>query len=243
MEISSTGLREALWDIFFPSRCLSCRETLQYAKNEIFCPICRHQALISDTHLTHNHPLKKRLCTQFPFQLVLSKYRYPNKSRTIANLIYGLKYQNLRYIGVREGQLYGTLIRSLLLEQDVTALIPTPLHWRKKMQRGYNQSLEFAHGLANTTSVPIFSHLLKRVKSTKSQTTLNKAQRVKNMENAFKVSTNRTLKSLKNPPHFLLVDDVVTSGVTLAEMARTLQDQYPDGRFSVCTLAYKDYSW
>lgn len=232
---------EWFWDIFFPTHCLGCRETLQYSKREVFCPVCHLQVFISDTHLVDNHPLKNRLCVGFPFKLVLSKYRYPNQSTVISNMIHGLKYQNLRYIGHLEGAHYGQIISPLLQKHEVSALIPVPLHWRKKLKRGYNQSYEYAVGLSQTTGLPINTNIIRRVKFTKSQTQLNKSERVKNMKNAFRATRTPNAYQATNQPHFLLVDDVSTSGITLVEMAHTLRRAYPDADISVCTLAYKDY--
>lgn len=241
MNLNLAAIREGIWDIFFPSHCLGCNETLQYSKNEIFCPICRHNALISDTHLMPRHPLRRRLHVEFPFQLVLAKYRFPNHSQLISNMIYGLKYQNLKYVGLIEGQEYGKLIAPLLREHRISALIPTPLHWRKEMKRGYNQSLEFARGLSLTTQIPILPKILRRSRNTRSQTQLNKKERLQNMKNAFSLRLHSASVHSQKSPHFLLVDDVVTSGVTLAEMARTLETSFPTCQCSVCTLAYKDY--
>lgn len=241
MDLLAANIREWFWDIFFPSHCLGCGETLQYSKREVFCPMCHLNVLASDTHLVNDHPLKKRLCAEFPFQLVLSKYRYPNHSTLISNMIYGLKYQNLRYIGHLEGAQYGKVIGSLLRKHEVSTLIPVPLHWRKKLKRGYNQSMELAIGLSQTTHLPIHPKIIRRVKYTRSQTHLNKTERVQNMKNAFRTKTDNTFLNQAKPPHFLLVDDVSTSGITLSEMAHTLQRTYPKSRISVCTLAYKDY--
>lgn len=241
MKTTGTALGERFWDIFFPSRCLGCGETLQYSKREIFCPICRQEMVISDTHLETEHPLRKRLNEEFPFKLVLAKYRFPNHSQRISNLIYGLKYQNLRYVGHIEGEEYGAIIAPILHKHRIIGLIPTPLHWRKEIKRGYNQSIEYAHGISQTTHLPVLTNILHRIKSTRSQTQLHKKERLENMKNAFHARADRTILAADQKPHFLLVDDVVTSGVTLAEMARTLQNAYPECHCSICTLAYKDY--
>src|SRR5690606_25454180 len=139
-------IREGFWDIFFPSHCLGCNETLQYSKNEIFCPICRHNALISDTHLRSRHPLQKRLRAEFPFQLVLAKYWFPNHSQLISNMIYGLKYRTLNYAGLIQGREYRNLIAPLLREHPIFAFHPATQHGRKEIKRGYNQSLECDRG-------------------------------------------------------------------------------------------------
>src|SRR5690606_4078052 len=170
MKVPYATKGEWFWNILFPASCLACGETLQYSKKEIFCPICRQNMVISDTHLIPNHPLKKRLNKEFPFHLTFSKYRFPNKSRAVSRLIYGLKYQNLLYIGHIEGEEYGKIISPWLKEHRVTGLIPTPLHWQKEIKRGYNQSVEFAKGLSRTTHLPIMTSILRRVKRTRSQT-------------------------------------------------------------------------
>lgn len=237
----SDRVREAFWDIFFPSRCLGCEETLQYSKKEIFCPLCQIDLVVSDTHLNPHHPLKFRLQTNFPFRLVLGKYRFPNHSRLITQMIYGLKYQNLKYIGIEEGKEYGSIIGSLLRKEGINVLLPVPLHYYKHIKRGYNQSLEIARGLSQSTGIPICNSLVRRTKNTRSQTRLNKAERRQNMKNAFRVRNKTASIYTEQPHHYLIIDDVITSGTTLVEIARTLRDSFPDSRYSVCALAYKDY--
>ena len=197
--------------------------------------------MISDTHLNDQHPLKKRLCKSFPFSLVLSKYRYPNNSELISKMVHGLKYQHLRYIGHLEGKEYGVIITPLLRENSISALVPVPLHWRKKLKRGFNQSFEFSRGLASVTQIPILDKIVRRVKNTRSQTRLRKEERIKNMNNAFRIAESVGDLNPTGKHHFLLVDDVATSGITVSELARTMHRSFPMSRFSVCTLAYKDY--
>lgn len=233
------------WDevleFFYPSYCLGCGESLQYSHRELFCPLCHMSFHISDCHLNNHHPLKRRLREQFPFDLILSKYRYPNKSRTIEGLIRGFKYENLKYIGFQEGQKYGTVIQPFLYQAGVSILVPVPLHRRKRMKRGYNQSIEWSKGISSTTGIQMSDRLVHRIKYTQSQTLLDKKGRMKNLEKAFRVTAHKSGLSEQQNHHFLLLDDVVTSGATLTELAKTIKASFPMSRFSVCTLAYKDY--
>src|SRR5690625_4651453 len=196
---------------------------------------------IEDCHNNANHPLRRRLNVLFPFDLIMSKYRFPANSRFIEGILMWFKYQNLRYIGYVSGREYGNIITPILENAKVTALIPVPLHRRKRMSRGYNQSIEWAKGISSTTGIPIDSKLVRRIKFTQSQTLLNKEERKINIQNAFKVSSRNNCFSSEKEHHFLLLDDVITSGITLSELAKTMKSHFPNSRFSVCTLAYRDY--
>ena len=111
-----------------------------------------------------------------------------------------------------------------LLQQDIIpkidVVVPVPLHWKKKQERGFNQSELMAKKICRKLSLPISINNLHRVKNTLSQTQLSRLQRQKNVNNAFKV---------KNPDIFLeknvlLVDDVLTTGITASECARNLKN-------------------
>jgi ComF family protein len=98
--------------------------------------------------------------------------------------------------------------------------VPVPLHWKKKQERGFNQSELMAKKICRKLSLPISINNLHRVKNTLSQTQLSRLQRQKNVNDAFKV---------KNPDLFLeknvlLVDDVLTTGITASECARNLKN-------------------
>ena len=86
-----------------------------------------------------------------------------------------------------------------------------PLHPKKERLRGYNQSLYFAKGLAESMSLPVWSKALKRKTYADSQTEKTRIQRLENVMTAFEVTQIEVLKG----KHILLVDDVLTTGATL----------------------------
>jgi ComF family protein len=98
-------------------------------------------------------------------------------------------------------------------------VIPVPLHWRRRWQRGYNQSQAMAWGLAARLGLPCRPSLLRRIRATPLQTSQTPAGRRDNVRDAFRVPAGYTL----DRQTILLVDDVLTTGATAHEAARALR--------------------
>lgn len=96
------------------------------------------------------------------------------------------------------------------------ALLPVPIHPRRLRERGYNQALELARPVARTLGLPLLPHALRRLRATSPQMTLPEAARAANVRGAFAVHGPL-------PAHVVLVDDVLTTGATTGELARTLK--------------------
>jgi ComF family protein len=94
------------------------------------------------------------------------------------------------------------------------AIVPVPLHPHRLRDRGYNQAAEIARSISNSLGVRMSVDTLVRSRDTPSQTELSARQRQRNVRNAFKIAPGTQL-----PAHIALVDDVMTSGSTLAAAA------------------------
>ncbi|MCJ7508243.1 MAG: hypothetical protein MUO85_05870 [candidate division Zixibacteria bacterium] len=97
-------------------------------------------------------------------------------------------------------------------------LIPVPLHPSRKRKRGFNQSEILALEISQKLSLPTLKDVLKRKKRTKDQTTLNAKEREENVKGAFSIRDEDKILDKQ----IILVDDVMTTGATLKECARTL---------------------
>lgn len=96
-------------------------------------------------------------------------------------------------------------------------VVPLPLHPERLRERGFNQALELARVLCRAWALPLDAHSCRRTRNTSAQATQRLRERAKNVRNAFSCSTDLTGKRIA------LVDDVMTSGATLGECARTLK--------------------
>jgi len=129
----------------------------------------------------------------------------------IANLKFNQQYQNARLLG----SLLATHLKKTTKMPDI--IIPIPLHKQRFQERGFNQSVEIAKVLAEQLNIPLNSNSCIRHRNTPHQINLPAKQRNTNIKNAFTIS--RAIKA----QHVAIVDDVMTTGSTLNELASTLK--------------------
>jgi ComF family protein len=120
-------------------------------------------------------------------------------------------------------QLASTFAHSMFEAWRVSGLaadliVPVPLHASRLRERGFNQSELLVKHLNRTTGIPIEPKVLRRIRHTQQQAHLSAAERKANVRDAFIADA-----SLANGKHILLVDDVLTTGATLAECATALR--------------------
>ena len=120
------------------------------------------------------------------------------------------------------------------LYDDVDVIVPVPLHFRRRMSRGYNQSELLALGMARRMGVECDLRSLSRVRYNESQTNKSRTERWANVDDIFEVRRADRLRGR----HILLVDDVLTTGATISACAEEIiRACEGDVRISVATLA------
>jgi ComF family protein len=142
----------------------------------------------------------------------LSFWRY---QAPLDGLLLGLKYHRQLPVARLLGRLMTEHISntSIVMPQ---ALVPVPLHVSRLRQRGFNQSIELFLPVARAMGIPLLREVVIRHRATSSQVGLSRSQRRRNLRGAFVVR-----ESL--PEHVAIVDDVVTTGTTVNELARVLR--------------------
>ena len=113
----------------------------------------------------------------------------------------------------------------------IDAIVPMPLHKKRRRERGYNQSCEVARGISELTHIPVREDIVERVRYTQSQTQTKATSRSTNVSGAF------ALKQGQHPSgmHILLIDDIITTGATLTACATEIA-KLEDVTISIMTI-------
>jgi ComF family protein len=133
-------------------------------------------------------------------------------------LVHALKYGDRLDLAPMMGRWISRAGREVLAEAD--ALVPVPLHWRRLWTRRFNQSAMLAAAVSAASGVPMVTDALKRVKATVQQVGLSRSERAANVQGAFRVPEQG--KAAVVGRRLIVLDDVLTSGVTVEGCARAL---------------------
>lgn len=197
-----------LLDLVFPIECLGCG-----VEGHWICPACL--AAIEPFPPERLKAIRIRDCRQI---FIGTDYENP----LIAQSIHALKYKMVEDLA---GTLATIITRQLAPENfpPGSVLVPVPLHRARSVERGFNQSKLLAYVLASHYGLPVADHLLTRVKHTKPQMSLQRADRQRNIRQAFQCVTPAMVKGKT----VFLVDDVLTTGATIHECAKALAAGQP----------------
>ena len=219
-----------LVNLFFPLQCLGCNCPLVPDEKNI-CVHCQLQLPFTYFHLDENNPMTQKLNALLKIEATTSLC-YFEKNSVFEQLIYQLKYGVQEQLGAYFGSLMGELLLALKKFKNVEAIIPVPLHPRRKRKRGYNQVSLFGKTIAQHLDVPFIEGLLLRTENTK-QLAKTTDDRNAVLKNAFELGTKNS-----NPKHWLLVDDVITTGATL-DACGSLLLKNPENQLSIATIGYR----
>lgn len=137
----------------------------------------------------------------------------------LQTLIHDLKYQQKTTVGIDLGRRLGEAVRAFFGVDDSWIVIPIPLHPSRERERGYNQSYYIAAGIREVTGAPVADKAVHRIRNTRTQTKLTTPERKNNVTSAFVCIDKREILSNRN---IAIVDDVITTGATIAEVSRIL---------------------
>ncbi|MFM7177016.1 MAG: ComF family protein [Bacteroidota bacterium] len=219
-----------LLHLFFPDVCSGCRQGLLHGE-QILCTQCHLVLPRTGFHSLYGNEAERTFYGRVKMEAVAPLWFF-NKSSRVQRLIHELKYHGHKPAGLLAGRMLGAELSTAPRFQGIDAIIPVPLHPSKLLSRGFNQSEVFGQGLSDSMGVPMIPDLLKRVSRSGSQTRKRRGGRSKSVEGAFEVEDTQLF-----PGHFLIADDVITTGATLTACALPLLS-LPGVRVSVAAMAY-----
>jgi len=216
--------------LLFPRICAACGNSL-WKQEETVCLSCEFHLPRTNFHLSLENPVSRLFWGRVNLESA-SAYVYFNKGNRVQRLIHQLKYKGRKDIGIYLGRQYGHHLRYSPFFQTVQLIVPVPLHTKKLMQRGYNQSEQIAIGLGESMKISVDPDAICRRKETETQTKKSRFRRWQNVAEVFEVKDPGSLEM----KHVLLVDDVITTGATLESCIRVLSPIHGI-RISVVTIA------
>jgi len=201
------AVKDWLLNFFFPLYCLGCQ-----TEGNFLCPACRQK-------------LPPPGGEELP-DWITAGFDYGDE--VVRELIWRLKYQKQTAVAgemiamlLEQESISGNLSR--LTSQEKIWLVPVPLFWWRRWQRGYNQAEILAQQLAkiDPTRLIVKKDLIKKIKNTSAQAKIKKrSERLENLADAFVL--NKSVSQINPHQIIILIDDVTTTGATLGEIRRLL---------------------
>lgn len=228
---AAKGLRE----LFFPRRCVVCGKFLGMEERDL-CGTCLEELPLTYQWDIVQNAAFERLARRFDVEDAAALFFFGAES-DYRKILYGIKYGGRKRMGRQMGALLGTYLAKSRAFSGCQAVVPVPLHPLRRWKRGYNQAEEIAKGIAQAMGLPLETQLLRRSRYTKTQTKLSGAAKTRNVQGAFRTDPCRAAAlHAAGVHHLLLVDDVLTTGSTLAACATSLLAS--SFRLSCTTLAF-----
>ena len=211
------SLLGAVLETVLPADCLVCEDLLPWKQEGGVCPGCwdrlpwapllQHAGGTPRGGATHGPGAPR------PLAGIASAIEYRDSAR---RLVHALKFERFDPLGAPLGRIAAARASVALAALRFDVIVPVPLHWTRRFQRGFNQADLLARGVASATGIPCAPSLLRRVRRGRRQRGLSRRARRAAFAGIFLASPR------VRGARVLLVDDVVTTGATLQAAAAAL---------------------
>ena len=221
---------ENLINLFFPKACSGCNSFL-LANENVICTVCRHEIPLTNHHKIENNEAVVKFYGRIPIEFAAALF-YFHKKGIVQEMIHKLKYKGHQEVGTAIGYWYAEELKSIAELNSVDYIIPVPLHKKRLKERGYNQVEAFGKSLSESMNITYNDSVLIRNVYSKTQTKKNLLGRSEVVGSIFSATYNEALHN----KHFMLIDDVITTGSTLEACGRELL-KIPGAKLSIVCMA------
>lgn len=196
-------------DFFFPRRCLICNRVLASGEKDLCLNCIEVIKYQGDAFDRYQDKLTNRKIENID---VFLSYSYCKRA------LWDFKYRGNIHKGRRLGSLWAKHLRECPWLKDIDYIVPIPLHWRRRVWRGFNQSEILAEVISKDLGIKMRCSDIKRIKHNKPQ--IKAKHRQLNVKGVFSLRNSEALKG----KHILLIDDVITSSATSYEAIEAIKN-------------------
>ena len=201
----------------YPPICGICEKI----NKDALCPKCNLELKKqAEVNILQKEEIEENIKKEKYFEELMYIFKYEGQVR---KLILDYKFNEKSY-------LYKTFVNFLLKNEKIfenikkyDKIIPVPISKKRNKERGYNQSLLIAEEIANKTNLGLVNNCLIKTKNIIEQSKLNKEDRQQNIQGVYSLQNERLITNKK----ILLVDDIYTTGSTVNECCKILQQANP----------------
>lgn len=218
-----------------PAVCEVCGRRLTDGERHVCLP-CLTALPRTDFHLsaTDNEIHRRVSDNHVLVDRAAAMFHYYRRSPSTA-LVLSAKYRNRPDIMRRLGRIYAAEIEESGFFDGIDLIVPVPLHWTRRITRGYNQTEYLARGIQSVTGLPVEKRLLRLPRRHATQTRRSAADRAENVAGTFAVTSRAEALRGRNR-HILVIDDIITTGSTMRDCLRAITEAIPDATVSVLSL-------
>ena len=221
----------AFLHLFYPHICLD-GGSEQLSSHSALCTVCENNLPYTNFFTIENNVIEKVFWGRCKINAAGAGLFF-SKDSIVQILIFELKYKQNKKAGWFLGRIIGSSIQQLNRFKKIDLLIPIPISRRKERQRGFNQSIIICEGIQEILPALKIATVLKKPKSTRSQTFKGRLQRSKPLAHLFELTDPISLQGAS----ILLVDDVITTGATIEAACHCLWLGQPQS-VSLAAAAY-----
>ncbi len=218
--------------LILPRTCIVCGRVLMENERNL-CLACRYNMPLTNFSKQKDNPVKRLFENVLPVESATAMFWFVGGTEW-QRIIHNFKYYGHWLFAQRMGEWFGEELRESGNFEGVDVIIPIPLHYRRRLKRGHNQSEQLALGIARKLDVGCDFRSVRRRRYNDSQTLKSRSERWDNVDDIFEVRRAERLRG----KHILLIDDVLTTGATMTSCAMAIVNACDgDVRISVASLA------
>lgn len=221
---------DSLIDLYFPNLCGSCNRNLRKGES-VLCTRCRLYLPFTDHFIAAENPFERMMYGRARIRAAAALFSF-QKGGGVQRMVHLLKYGGRHDIGAFTGRMIGERISRNDRFGGIDRIVPVPLHAQRLRSRGYNQAECIAEGIATVTGCTVDTRLILRDNASETQTAKGRYERALNVDHIFRVNRSGDTETM----HYLLVDDVVTTGATLISCIDAIHAS-GSSQISIVTLA------